>query len=115
MEKKSWMLKLQDKWELDSLFQVVIVLIVFGLTGTTIAMTKIFFMSIFGMEDASIWVKILFGIIAYQILILIFGTLFGQFKFFWKKEKKLVKGIGKLFKWIFTLPVRALRTINQNN
>ena len=106
----NWLTRLQNKWQLNSIAQVIIVLIVFGLTGTTIALTKLFFMSFFGLEDANAMVKILLGILAYQALILIYGTLFGQFRFFWNKEKKLVLAIGKLFRWIFQLPAKVFRS-----
>jgi len=33
----------------------------------------------------------------YQILLLVYGFIFGQFRFFWEKEKKLVKRIGTVF------------------
>ncbi len=109
----NWLTRLQDKWELNSIRQVIIVLIVFGLTGTTIAMTKLFFMSFFGLEHINFILKILIGILAYQVLILIYGTLFGQFRFFWNKEKKLVMAISKLFRWIFHLPGKLFKTSEQ--
>ncbi len=106
----SWLTRLQEKWELNSITQVIIVLIVFSLTGTTIALTKLFFMSFFGLEDANALAKILIGVLAYQVLILIYGTLLGQFRFFWNKEKKLVLAIGKLFRWIYQLPSKVFRS-----
>ena len=33
----------------------------------------------------------------YQIMLLIYGAIFGQFRFFWEKEKQLVKRIGGIF------------------
>ena len=33
----------------------------------------------------------------YQIMLLIYGFIFGQFRFFWEKEKQLVKRIGRVF------------------
>ncbi|MFW5726702.1 MAG: DUF6787 family protein, partial [bacterium] len=35
---------------------------------------------------------------AYQFLLLGYGALFGQFQFFWNKEKKMLKRISKTFK-----------------
>jgi hypothetical protein len=40
----------------------------------------------------------LFVFPAYQILILVYGFLLGQFDFFWQKEKKLLQRIGVLSK-----------------
>ncbi len=30
----------------------------------------------------------------YQVLLIFFGTIFGQFNFFWWFEKKMLRGIG---------------------
>jgi hypothetical protein len=30
-------------------------------------------------------------------MLLIYGFIFGQFRFFWEKEKQMVKRIGRLF------------------
>jgi hypothetical protein len=38
--------------------------------------------------------KILLIFPVYQILILIIGTIFGQFKFFWEFEKKMLSKMG---------------------
>jgi len=35
----------------------------------------------------------------YQILIVLYGWLFGQFRFFWNFEKKMLSRLG--FKWLF--------------
>ena len=34
---------------------------------------------------------------AYQIFLLLFGTLLGQFRFFWERDKKIVKWLARLF------------------
>ena len=38
--------------------------------------------------------KLLLIFPVYQILILIIGTIFGQFKFFWEFEKKMLSKMG---------------------
>ena len=94
--------KLQDKWELNSAYQVIIVLLVFSLTGSTVVFLR---KSLFGLigfdETTNIWIKtityIAFVMPAYQVLLLGYGALFGQFRFFWNKEKKMLQRIGKLF------------------
>ena len=37
---------------------------------------------------------IILGIIFYQILLVAFGWLFGQFEFFWEFEKKMLRRFG---------------------
>lgn len=94
--------KLQDKWELNSAYQVIIVLLVFSLTGSTVVFLR---KSLFGLigfdETTNFWIKtityIAFVMPAYQVLLLGYGALFGQFRFFWNKEKKMLQRIGKLF------------------
>ncbi len=94
--------KLQDKWELNSAYQVIIVLLVFSLTGSTVVFLR---KSLFGLigfdETTNVWIKtityIAFFMPAYQVLLLGYGALFGQFRFFWNKEKKMLARIRKLF------------------
>jgi hypothetical protein len=33
----------------------------------------------------------------YQIILLMYGFIFGQFNFFWEKEKQIFRRIGSLF------------------
>ncbi|QCK14317.1 DUF6787 family protein [Mangrovivirga cuniculi] len=98
-----WFKKLQKHWNLKSGKQVAIVLIVFALTGSTAVYLKKFMLDIAGFgPETSWWVKIPFLIIItfinYQILLLAYAFLFGQFKFFWEFEKKMFRrmtGKGK--------------------
>lgn len=99
---KNFVEKLKIKWGLESIFQVIIVLLVFSITGTTVVFLR---KTLFGWlgfdENTNFWVKtvtyILFMLPAYQTLLLFYGSLFGQFEFFWNKEKKLFYAIKKLF------------------
>lgn len=94
--------RLQEKWQLESILQVMIVLLVFSLTGSTVVMVRKAFFSWIGFDEAtSMWLKtityIAFVMPAYQILLLGYGALFGQFRFFWNKEKKMLSRIKKVF------------------
>jgi hypothetical protein len=95
--------RLQTKWKLESLFQVGMVLLVFACTGTTILLVKKPILDFFGIErggDQDLRNTILYLILIlplYQIFLLIYGFIFGQFGFFWEKEKEFLKRIGKLF------------------
>jgi hypothetical protein len=54
-------------------------------------------------EDFGYWftpVRLLIIFPLYQVLLVLIGSLFGQFKFFWAFEKKMLRsmGLGFLFK-----------------
>lgn len=94
-----WLLRLQSKWELHSVHQVLLVLLVFSLTGSTVVfLRKILFGWLGFGDDTAWWVKtityILFVFPAYQLLLLGYGALLGQFRFFWNKEMKLLRRMG---------------------
>jgi hypothetical protein len=101
--KVSFLEKLKAKWGLGNLFQVVMLLIVFSLTGMTVVLIRPVLFSWFGFnEQTPFWIKTITYILLifplYQILILVYGTLLGQFSFFWEKEKKLFRAISKPFR-----------------
>ncbi|MDQ3393463.1 MAG: hypothetical protein M3512_05045 [Bacteroidota bacterium] len=100
---KSFLYKLKAKWGLENFFQVVMVILVFAITGTTVVFLRKSLFEIIGFNEAtSVWLKsfvyILFVFPAYQGLLLFYGSLFGQFHFFWNKEKKLFFLIKNSFK-----------------
>ena len=95
--------RLQAKWGLDSLVQVIAVLIVFSLAGSSVVFLRKTFFGFLGFDDSTpFWLKtvtyILFVFPAYQILLLMYGFVLGQFSFFWEKEKKMVKWVVSKFK-----------------
>ena len=92
-----------EKWGLKSLLQVVMILLVFSLTGSTVVLIRPLIFEWFNYDgQTSMWIKTVTYIVLifpmYQILILVFGALLGQFSFFWEKEKKLFKAIAKPFR-----------------
>ena len=77
------------------------ILIVFSLTGMTVVLIRPWLFNWFGYNEFTpFWIKAITYLLLifpmYQVLILIYGALFGQFTFFWEKEKKLVAFIGKV-------------------
>ena len=101
--KPGFLQRLQSKWQLKSLTQVLLVLLVFACTGTTILLIKNPLLAFFGIErGGDQWalntlLYLLLVLPLYQIMLLIYGFIFGQFRFFWEKEKQLVKRIGGIF------------------
>ena len=99
------MRKLKEKWGIDSNFQLVIILIVFSVTGSIAVWIAKPLLDLVGLDKTTLspWVfwpiriSIIFPI--YQVLIVIIGALFGQFQFFWAFEKKMLVHLGfKQFK-----------------
>ena len=97
--------RLKEKWGISSNLQLVIIFIVFGITGTLsvrvgkpildfIKLNPEIFESI-PMGDIIYWtIRILIVFPIYQVILIIIGALFFQFSFFWNFEKKILKRIG---------------------
>ena len=97
--------KLKERWGITSNFQIVIIFIVFGITGTVSAyisgpLTDI----IIGESDINWLIKLLIRILVltpiYQVLLLLFGYIFFQYRFFYNFVKKFMSflGCGFLFR-----------------
>ncbi|WP_370476869.1 DUF6787 family protein [Tamlana flava] len=92
--------KLKTRWGIESNWQVVLILIVFAITGSTasyIGKPILGFLNIdrenFG--TFGYWtIRIVLLFIVYQFMLVFFGWLFGQYKFFWNFEKKMLRRIG---------------------
>ncbi len=97
-----WIDRLQEKWNLKSAKQVVLVLIVFACTGTTVLLLKKPVFSLLGITEIKGWLSnilyLIFILPVYNIVLLIYGALFGQFAFFWEYEKKMFRRMGSIFK-----------------
>ena len=99
------MKKLKEKWGIKSNFQLVIILIVFAITGSTSAVISgptIDFL--FGEIEMNGFLKFILQLFIimpiYQVLLLFFGFVFFQFNFFYKFVKKFLQlfGLGFLFR-----------------
>ena len=85
--------KLKKRWNIESNTQVLIILVVFAVTGsTTVYVKRLFFEFVGVTSETSLWLKIPVYIISilliYNILLLVYGFIFGQFRFFLNFEKK---------------------------
>lgn len=93
----NWTDKLKERWKVKNTFQVVLILIVFACTGTTVALlARPLLQSIFAPEAVPIWAKVLYYILilpVYNIFLLLYGAIFGQFQFFWNFEKRFFNRI----------------------
>ena len=91
----AWIEKLKTKWKLKSALQVILVLITFICTGTTVLFIKKPFQQLVGIDQLQGWVKTVIYLLAilpiYNVILLIYGFIFGQFKFFWEFEKRFFR------------------------
>lgn len=85
--------KFKKKWGIDSTLDIILILIVFSLAGMSIVFVRKPIFNILGINEVHITIKtgiyLLIVFPCYQVFLLIYGTLLGQFKFFWDKEKKM--------------------------
>lgn len=92
--------KLENKWILTYKWEMIRVFIVFAITGSTSAFIGKPIMGLIGITKENLnpilyWILfIIIGLIFYQILLVSFGWLFGQFNFFWEFEKKMLRKMG---------------------
>jgi len=97
--------KLENKWVVAHRWEMIRIFIVFAVTGSSSMLIGRPIIKLLGITKENLnpilyWVLFLIiGLIFYQILLVTFGWLFGQFKFFWEFEKKMLKrfGLGKVF------------------
>lgn len=94
--------RLKKKWGIETNWQIIAILIVFSLAGSSVVWARQLAFDIMGIaDDTPFWIKFIAWLLVffpvYQFFLLIFGFLFGQFNFFWEKEKRMFRAIGKLF------------------
>lgn len=86
--------------KVDSTVQLIIVFLVFSVTGLGAIYVARPCMELVGLERESMhglifWpVRILFMTTAYQIMLVLFGTLLGQREYFWRVEKRMLRRFG---------------------
>jgi hypothetical protein len=91
--------RLKERWGITSDFQMVIIFIVFAITGSASAWLSKYACMLIGVtkEDLGFWFtpfRLLMIFPLYQVLLVLIGFLFGQFRFFWAFEKRMLRGIG---------------------
>lgn len=94
--------KLKQRWEVKSNLQLVLILLVFSLSGSATLFARSF---IFGWINYSpewpFYLKVLMYLVVvvpvYQLALLTTGALVGQFEFFWRFEKKTMRRLGIRF------------------
>ena len=95
----------KERWGIKSNLQLAIIFVVFAITGSASAWLSKPFCFWLGIlkEDLEYWftpIRLLLIFPIYQVLLVAIGFLFGQYKFFWAFEKRMLKrmGLGFFFK-----------------
>lgn len=92
--------KLEKKWIVDYKWEMIRIFIVFAITGSSSVIIGKPLLIVIGITKENLnialyWFLYIFiGLIFYQILLVSLGFLFGQFKFFWEFEKKMLRRLG---------------------
>jgi hypothetical protein len=100
------MQRLKKRWGIHSNFQLVMILVVFAVTGSSAAKLATPLTNFLGItaDNFSPWIywpsRLLLIFPIYQVLLVFFGFIFGQFRFFWNFEKKMLSRMG--FGFLFT-------------
>mgnify|MGYP003109123355 FL=1 len=92
------MKKLKQRWNITSNWQLTVIFIVFALTGSTSAKFAGPLTEAIGLTKEVGWyiywpVRILIIFPIYQVLLVFFGWLFGEYTFFWNFEKKMLRSM----------------------
>lgn len=99
MNEPKWVSKLKTKWNIQTNKDFILIMIVFSLAGMSIGFERKIVFHLFNIDHSPLWFKVLVYVPMivpiYQLNLLIFGFLLGQFEFFLEKEKRLVRFIFK--------------------
>jgi len=103
MTTPKWVDTLKRKWNIKSNWDFMAIMIVFSIAGMSIVFVRVPLFYILGINETTpFWIKFIAWLAivfpTYQINLIIFGFLLGQFPFFWEKEKQM----GRFFIRLFT-------------
>lgn len=92
-----WVDQLKSRWKVQNTWQVIVILLVFACTGTTVYLiAKPLLRALFEPEVVPLWAKVIYYVLIlpiYNLLLLFYGFVFGQFSFFWDFEKRFIARI----------------------
>ena len=93
-QNKIFLKKLHNVFKTNSLSQLIVVFIVFGISGSVSVLISTPILNYLNYDEyiKSSFIKFILNILIifpiYQIILLFVGTLFGQFNYFWTFQKK---------------------------
>jgi len=92
--------KMESKWIVNERWELIRIFIIFAITGSSSVFVGRPIIKLIGISSENFG-PILYGIvfvfvslIFYQILLVLWGFVLGQFKFFWDFEKKMLRRFG---------------------
>ena len=98
--------KLKKRWGISSTGQILIIILVFGITGSSSVFVAKPILEFLGISRVNFspdffwggltyyFLRILMIFPVYQVLLVSYGWLFGQFQFFWTFEKNMLSRMG---------------------
>ena len=92
--------KLESKWIVDARWELIRIFIVFAITGSSSMLLGRPFISLLGISKETLnpilywFVFLVISLVLYQILLVFWGWILGQFNFFWQFEKKMLRRFG---------------------
>lgn len=95
-QRPGWFQRLQKRWNVSAQ-QAVLILLAFACTGFTVMFLKKPVVAYFTGGEQNLIFTIIYYILilpVYNLILLVYGFLFGQFKFVWEFEKRF---FGRLF------------------
>lgn len=100
--------KLKERWGLESPWQIVLVLIIFSISGMSVLYVRNAAFYLLGFDaQTPLWEEIITWIVvvvpSYQVLFMIYGTILGQFDFVWRFEKRNIRRIKSFFTYLVSL------------
>ncbi len=94
------MKKLKDRWGITTFYQLLLIIIIFAINGSLSARISNYLLTFIGINDANThWliyyiILIILVLPIYPFLLMGFGYLFGQSKFFFPFGKRMLSKIG---------------------
>ena len=91
---------LKKFFKVSSIIQLTIIFLVFAITGSLSLYLSDFVLLFFNISQENFnsfvyWLtRVLLIFPIYQILLIIVGTIFGEFEYFWNFEKKMLRRLG---------------------
>jgi hypothetical protein len=92
--------RMKQRWRVQSTARFWLIMLVFSLAGMSVVRAKPYIFELLHVPgdlpwwiDIPIWLLTVFP--AYQVLLLLWAAVFGQWSFFWEKEKKMAHWFGR--------------------
>lgn len=92
--------KLEKKWIVNQRWELIRIFLIFALTGSSSLFVGRPFIKLLGVSKDNLHISVYYALfivislVFYQILLLLWGWILGQFDFFWRFEKKMLKRLG---------------------